>query len=342
MNNEPSPLTIEPAEPPKKRGLFSKLLPALVILIAAPFVIMYVPQAVDALKASRFTPSSQLASADQRIGFTGRGQQIFYATSPQIEDKIAFNQSCQSSERTAAILGCYYKDRIYLYNIQNDELDGTLEVTAAHEMLHAAYQRLNIIERGHVDDMVKAEYAKIKDQAAIKEIMKYYSQAEPGDEVNELHSIIGTTVRNLSPELESYYSRYFTDRGAVVALNQKYTEVFGKINEQANQLQQKIDEEGPKLKADLATYDADLQQLNLDVQSFNERAKSTGGFSSMSAFEAARTALVARVNTLNARRDALNIRVNDYNAQIESLNKLAVHANELNASINGASAPSGV
>lgn len=43
-------------------------------------------------------------------------------------------------------------------------------MTAAHEMLHAAYQRLNMFERKHVDEMVMAEYDKIKDQPEIKQI----------------------------------------------------------------------------------------------------------------------------------------------------------------------------
>ncbi len=44
-----------------------------------------------------------------------------------------------------AILGCYNPSSrdIYIYNVTNSELDGVKEVTAAHEMLHAAWERLS-------------------------------------------------------------------------------------------------------------------------------------------------------------------------------------------------------
>lgn len=338
MSNEPSQL--QPA-PPKQRSIGRRLVPALLVLLAAPVAILYGNIVIDTVKAAQFKPSTQIAAISTRLGLNARAERTFYATAPVIEEKTQFNNDCKSTERTAAILGCYYKDRIYLYNIQDTELDGTLEVTAAHEMLHAAYQRLNFIERQQVDTMVQAEYQQIKDMAAIKQVMAYYSQAEPGDEVNELHSIIGTTVSNLTPELESYYGQYFKNRASVVALNAKYNDVFGKLNDEASALQKKIDSEGPLLKTDLATYATDLEQLNLDIESFNERAQS-GGFGSQGAFAVARATLLTRVDALNARHDALNTRVDAYNANIEALNKLSVKANELNESLNGVSSPAGV
>ncbi len=311
------------------------------ILIAAPILILYGPVLVDYVKAAQFTPTPQLATATSRLVLSTKGERTFYATAPAIEDKAQFNTDCKSTERTAAILGCYFKDRIYLYNIQNTELDGTLEVTAAHEMLHAAYQRLNMFERQHVDSMIRAEYERIKDDADIKQVMQYYSQAEPGDEINELHSIIGTTVGNLTPDLEKYYSQYFKDRSVIVAFNAQYNKVFGELNSQATALQSKISAEEPGIKADMSAYSTDLEQLNLDIESFNQRAK-TGGFGSQSAFNAARMALVTRVNLLNIRRDALNARVDAYNADVAALNKLSLKANKLNESLNGVSSPTGV
>ena len=338
MNNEPS----RPEQtPPKKRHVISRLVALFVVIALGAGVFLYGSQIYDWARVSKFAPTAQLASTSNRIEFTDRGQQIFYATFPSIEDKASFNTSCASTERTVAILGCYTADRIYLYNIQNAELDGTLEVTAAHEMLHAAYHRLNYFERQTVDMLIEQEYAKIKDQAEIKQVMQYYQQAEPGAELDELHSIIGTTISDLPPELEQYYARYFTDRSAVVALNEKYNAVFSELSQQADVLQQQIDSEGPAIKIDLATYDIDLAQLNLDIQSFNQRANS-GAFRTQSEFNTARNALEARISALNQQRQAINARVDAYNAAVDELNKLAVHVNKLNESINGADAPSEV
>lgn len=327
-----------PRKPRLLRGLVS------VVLLAGIGVATYLYGGVlmDVVRAAQFTPTTQLAAANSRIALTMRGQQIFYATAPEIQDKTQFNASCQSAERTAAILGCYYKDRIYLYNIQNEELDGTLEVTAAHEMLHAAYHRLNYFERRDVDAMVQAQYQKVKDQPEISQLMNYYTEAEPGAELDELHSIIGTTIQDISPELERYYDRYFTNRASIVALNAKYSAVFSELSRQADALQKEIDAEGPAIKKEMANYDVDLAQLNLDIQSFNARAGTTGGFSSQSEFTVARAALLQRTNLLNSRQQALNARVAAYNALVERLNGIAVHVNTLNQSINGVSAPSGV
>lgn len=337
MNNEPNRLESQP----KKRHTLGRLISLLFVLALSLGVFFYGNVAMDWVRASQFEPSAQLAKSTTRIKLTPRGEQIFYATAPAIEDKTQFNQSCASTERTVAILGCYYGDNIFLYNIKNTELDGTLEVTAAHEMLHAAYHRLNYFERQHVDGLVSAEYENIKDDPEIKQVMKYYQEAEPGAELDELHSIIGTTIKDLPPELEQYYAQYFTDRGAIVALNEKYNAVFSELNKQADALQKQIDKEGPAIKADMAAYEIDLAQLNLDIQSFNQRADA-GAFSSQSEFATARAALEARASELGRRQRSLNARVDAYNHDIDALNKLAVHVNTLNESINGVDAPSGV
>lgn len=325
----------------KRSSWRSSLLTLLIAIAITAIGFFYGATITDWMKGFAYTPSSQVTATNNRIGFTARGQQIFYATFPSVEDKTQFNASCSSGERTVAILGCYVGDRIYLYNIQNTELDGTLEVTAAHEMLHAAYQRLNYFERQQVDEMIKSEYEMIKDVPAISQIMQYYRTAEPGAELDELHSIIGTTIRELPGPLEAYYGRYFTNRSAVVTLNEKYNAVFSSLTAEADELQKKIDAEGKQLQRDMAAYEVDLNQLNLDIQSFNARANS-GGFRTQSEFNTARSALEARVATLNARRTALNARADAYNNDIARLNALAVHVNKLNESINGVEAPSGV
>ena len=88
---------------------------------------------------------------------------------------IRDSSNCDTEERTTAILGCYYQRHIYLFDINNKELDGTLDVTAAHEMLHAAYDRLNFFERSYVDGLINAEYEVHKNDASLKQIMAYLS-----------------------------------------------------------------------------------------------------------------------------------------------------------------------
>lgn len=300
--------------------------------------IAYGQQLLDRVLAARFTPSEEIQKVDERLALTDKAQTLFYASHPAIEEDTQFNTSCQSSERTTAMLGCYYRRQIYLFNITNKELDGAVEVTAAHEMLHAAYERLPFFERPKVDQMVEAEYEKLKNDKDLAGLVGYYQKAEPDALTNELHSIIGTTFTNLDPKLERYYGQYFKNRSVIVAMNQSYSAVFKKVQAQSDELAATINKESPAIEAELARYNTDRNQLEMDIESFNQRA-ARGGFGSESSFRIARTALVTRSNELNQRRNNINARVAEYNKLVEQLKVLSVRSAELNKSINGITTP---
>ncbi len=88
-----------------------------------------------------------------------------------------------------------------------------MPVTAAHEMLHAAYAELAPGQRRRVDQLLDQAFEASADQR-LRDTLAEYADAEPGQRHNELHSILPTEVAELSPPLERYYQRYFEDRGA--------------------------------------------------------------------------------------------------------------------------------
>lgn len=321
--------------------MLKKIASSLVFIALVAASTLYGQRAVDIVLAQTFEPSAQVSTINQRLKLTSEGTTLLYASHAAIENSQEFNQSCQSNQRTAAILGCYDKKQIYLFNITNPDLDGATEVTAAHEMLHAAYDRLNFFERRHVNQLIENEYENLKKDPVIAEEIAYYQKAEPGAEINELHSIIGTTVSSVSPELESYYKRYFTDRSSIISLNNSYNAVFVEATKRAEQLQIEINQQESVLKIQLSSYDSDRKQLDVDIQAFNDRASSQG-FLSQSSFNTARLALTARVSAMNDRRAEINASVDSYNNKIAELTKLSVKVNEINKSLNGVEAPSGV
>lgn len=308
------------------------------VLAISMLVIVYGQHVYDHFVAARFVPSSNIASVHDNLKLTGLGHDLLYASNPSVETGQQFNAHCDTTERTAAILGCYYKRSVYLYDVTNPELAGAEEVTAAHEMLHAAYERLQIWEKNHVNSLLEAEYAKIKDQPDIKKLMEYYSTNEPGELDNELHSIIGTTVASISPELAQYYAQYFNDRAAIITMNAKYNTLFATIEAQSTTLAAKIDADGPTLQSDLSAYEAKRTVLTNDIQTFNQRVKGNY-YTSTSVFESAKQALLARSSALEAGRTSLNNRVDAYNALVKQYNNLSIRVNQLNSSINGVSAP---
>ena len=301
-------------------------------------IVLYGPRLYDYYAAAQYTPSTRVKEMSGKLALTEEGRRLLYASHPQIETDKEFNKDCQSTERTAAMLGCYYKRKIFIYDVQHAELEGAVEVTTAHEMLHAAYDRLNIFERTEVDAMLRQAYETVKDEPDIKALMEYYRKAQPGTDINELHSIIGATVSSVTPELEKYYARYFDDRATVVAMNTRYTAVFKQVEQRAEELSRQLKTEESSLSTDLSSYESDHMQLQTDIESFNQRA-SSGGFTSRQAFELARSSLTTRVSTLEARRSDINARIASYNSRVEELNALSVRAKELNQSINGVAEP---
>lgn len=304
-------------------------------------ILLYGNRAFDAVIASQFKPTEAVAAIHSSLKLTNEGNDLLYASQPIIETGQAFNSACASTERTQAILGCYNMRKIYLYDVANPDLAGAKEVTAAHEMLHAAYDRLNIFERPQIDKMLNDQYQKLQNDKELSKLVAYYNQAEPGALTNELHSILGTIETTLSPDLEAYYARYFTNRQAIVAMNQKYNAVFDAVDTREQQLVAQIAALKPTVEADLNQYHADLQRLNNDIAAFNTQV-STGVYKTQSAFNAARQALLSRVSTLNVRRASVNSDIAAYNALVAEQNKLSVKVQELNSSINAAPAAGGI
>ena len=310
----------------------------LATLTAIVFGVLYGQTLLDGVAAAQFKAPRSIEAIQSELQLTNTGKTIFYASQPLIADQSSFNQSCQSTERTAAMLGCYYQRKIYLFNITNPELNGAVEVTAAHEMLHAAYDRLLFFDRDRVNDLVEAEYEKHKTDKRIQKLMDYYEKAEPGSLLNELHSIIGTTVESIDPELEKHYARYFFNRQAIVAMNESYNAVFDAVQNEADELSAKIKSEETEITAALRAYESKRKLIEIDIETFNQRA-SSGGFSSQSSFMVARNSLTSRVAAINAEREAVNQRVDAYNILVSRLKELSVRSSELNKSINGIEAP---
>jgi len=292
----------------------------------------------DEFNYLRFQPSSSVATLADRSGMNDTGRFLFYASEPQIDDAQNFNGKCGQTEASTAILGCYTGQRIYLYDVTNAELDGITEVTAAHEMLHAAYERMNDRERTQVNSLVEAEYATLKNDKAFAQRMAFYAKTEPGERDNELHSIIGTEVTTISPALEEHYRQYFSDRGLVTALHTKYAAIFANLQNQEQQLTDQLTQLGNTIDSDSINYNAQVSQLNTDIQSFNQRA-SSGGFNDEADFQAARAALVNRVAALNVLRTTINNDVSQYSTLKQELATVSTQSDALNRSIDSNLAP---
>jgi hypothetical protein len=218
-------------------GIIGNLAFTALVIVGGYVAIQNHNQILDWWYLRSYTPPARIVQLADRAGMTDEARRIFYRAQPQIEtDRAALVRDCHIKDDETIELGCYLSsDKIYLLDIQQPELADEMVVTAAHETLHAAYDRLSRKEQRQIDAELSAVAGGIKD-ADLKKRMADYGQLEPGEEVNELHSILGSEYSNLSPALERYYTRYFANRGEIIALSNDFNTKVEQYNRYSSSL----------------------------------------------------------------------------------------------------------
>lgn len=295
---------------------------------------------IDSFKAWTFEPSSAVANIERRIDLSAAGSRIFNASEPDLVGTSDFNDDCQATEKTSVVIGCYMSGKIYIFDVTNDELKGIEEVTAAHEILHAAYDRLSSRDRDRVDELLKARASIISEEdPQFEERMSVYDELTSAERLNELHSVIGTEVAFVGSELEEYYKQYFDDRAKVVEYYQRYHGVFVAAEDRAKDLAASLDQQAASINGSIKGYNEEAAVLDADIVTFNRRAEN-GYFNSQEEFDAARALLVKRSGSLDKLKDSITAAINKYNSDMDQFDEVASYLTELNSSIDSSLAPS--
>ena len=317
----------------KHRARFGSFLFA--VFIVATLLCAYAFQ--DEFKAGDYALTGDLSSIASSLNLTSRAKLILRATHPELQEKASFNQSCNSHSQEIYVLGCYREDqdRLYIYNVNSSELPGVREVTTAHEMLHAAYHRLLFWEKNDLNAQLQSVYDQLPADSDLRVSMQNYRSDEFHD---ELHSRIGTEVKDLPAPLERYYQRYFIDRQAIVKFNEQYHNVFTELQRQTDHLKESIETKKQSIESKTKEYQTQKQQLNEVISDFNSRV-ARGDFSSQSDFNAKRQSIVSRIDALNREYDQLKQAIEELNSEIAKYNQSIYHNNELIDQINSNSIP---
>lgn len=320
-----------------RRHLASTLI--LLISAAAAYLLISNRQLVlDQVSLMQYTPPAEIVAMADRTAMSDAGRRTFYVSQPGLEDAQDFRTICGNNEQGTAVLGCYSSQRIHIFNVSDQQLDGIREVTAAHEMLHAAYERMSSEEQASLAPLLEAEYQILSKDSAFSDRMAYYAKVEPGERENELHSIIGTEVTSISPELEAHYAKYFTDRQVVVALHAKYSSVFARLKTESDGLVSRLNVLATSIEQASSAYNSASRQLNRDIANFNQRA-AAGDFTTQAAFNAERSALAMRSEKLASDRQSINNMISEYNQLRDQLAALATQTEALNRSIDSSLEP---
>jgi hypothetical protein len=309
----------------------------LVILLIALAVLgaIYVKRQsfFDWLALRNYNPPATVSQLATQDTMTPYARKILYVNHPAIDDKTAFNQPCPNDggEQTI-VLGCYHSDQdgIFLLNVSDPRLSGVEQVTAAHEMLHAAYDRLSQSERNKVDAMLLDYYNHDLHDRRLIATIAAYKKTEPHDVVNEMHSVFGTEVANLPAGLEQYYKRYFTNRSQVAAYAAQYEAAFTSRQATVNA----DDVQLSSLKTQINGDETDLKTKQAQINA-QQAQLSTERSSNPAAYNAAVPTFNSQVNSYNAEVQTVQGLVTQYNQLVASRNAIALVENQLSSELSG-------
>ncbi len=300
------------------------------VLIAGLAVIVANMQAVsDWWMLHSYTPDQRVVQLADETTMKSDTRRVFYINHPQLDDKSEFNGHCRTVEQTI-VLGCFIDhDGIYLLNVTDPRLDGVVEVTAAHETLHAMYARLDDAERAKVDKMTASFFATLNNER-IKKTIAGYRAKDPSVVPNELHSILGTEVRNLSPELENYYKQYFSDRTKIVDYSDKYEQVFTSIEVKAKSFDD-------RLTALKRTIDANEAEIESKTAALDNKQRELNGLRSAGNIDEYNRQVPvynAMIRDYNGLINQTKLQIDEYNALLNQRNQLVIQQQQLHKSID--------
>jgi hypothetical protein len=331
MNNQP--LTAAP----KTRRSSLPLLILLVGLVLVALALLFRRDILDWLALRNYQAPAAIAALAADDTMTSQANKIFYVNHPQIDSKSDFKSYCSNRTEQTIVLGCYHGDQqgIYLLEVSDARLNGVEEVTAAHEMLHAAYDRLSGSERRRIDGLLQDYYDNGLKDERIKTTVDSYRQTEPNDVVNEMHSIFGTEVRNLPPALETYYKQYFNDRQKIVTYAEHYSAEFTSRRAQVAA----YDDQLSRLKNQINASTASLKRQEAQLSDDRSDLEAMRGSGNTTAYNAAVPTYNSEVRAYNAMIAETKAMIAQYNDIVEKRNEIALEVQQLAQAISGDTVP---
>lgn len=311
---------------------FSRLTAGLVsvaILLGSAYGITHRQDIFDYLALRNYAPSERIVALANDTTMKEGVRRVFYINHPALSNKVEFRSNCPSTEKSI-VLGCYVQHKgIYLLDVEDERLQGVVQVTAAHEVLHAEYDRLSDNERARIDQMTADFFSRLDDDR-IKKTIEQYREKDASVVPNELHSILATEVKNLSPELESYYSQYFNNRTRIVEYSENYEQTFVGLDKQV----EGYDKELASLKSTIESNNLEIEGLNNEIELQKSRLDALLSSGRTEEYNASVSEFNTRVNSHNALVETTKRLVAEHNAIVEKRNAIATTEQELVEAIN--------
>ncbi len=320
----------------KKLSLIKWLLLAGVLVIAVTLILNR-DKVYDYYRGITYKPSVEMAEIRDSLKLTTEGEFVFNASQPELSERDEFNANCRPDDAETAILGCYVMENIYVYNIEDEQLKGIKELTAAHELLHAVFARMNDNEK----DALKSDLNKVLKENG--EILQEDLSIYPAEErFEELYVRAGTEVKKLPDNLEKHYAKVFKDQDRVVSFYDSYIAVFRRLKAELKALEGELGELNNRIDSMTLEYETRANQYSADVDQFNACADTAGCFSSQWEFDTRRNVLVNEQVALDNMYDEISGLIDEYNNKVEVYNNDVIETNRLTDKMNSNVKPKGI
>lgn len=301
----------------------------MIALVGALVFVVQTPTVQDIWRGWGYEPETRIAEIEEDLELTDRGKRLFRATRPIIEQSTDFNTHCGSHSAEISVIGCYTGGKMYIYEITNDELADANTVTAAHELLHAAWERMGEGEKARISALLDEVYQQNAEWME-SELEAYTADVRK----EEMYTRAGTKLENLPEELEKHYADYFRNRAQIVAFYHNYEAPFERLKSEMATLRTEILAEKEVIALERERYVSDAQSLSFKIDSFNNCANTLGCFVSEADFRRRRGELETEQENLELRREALNQRIDANNAKIAQYEETQMALGELNDVMN--------
>ncbi|QYM76186.1 hypothetical protein [Leucobacter luti] len=325
---------------PLKRGLWIVFF--LLLIGAVVFAATYRQEIKDHFSAAGFEPSQRVTEVLSSLRLSEAGERVFLATHPTVDGSQNFNEQCAEVDHSEEghVLGCFTHDRIHLYDVTDDRVTGIVEVTAAHELLHATFARLGEGDRAALSAKLRQEYDRMSaTDPDLKERMSVYEHLSDTAFANELHSVLGTEVRELPGWLERHYEQWFRDRRSIVDAFASYHAVFVDLQNQADSIRSEMKALRADVEARKVAYGDAVDQFNADAADFGARNERFEFSAAPDEFERIRAELEWRRGDLEVTLTGLQADIDRYNALRDQLTALSEVSSDLDQQLNSDLAP---
>jgi len=290
--------------------------------------------AQDYFTLATYESSTQEQRWSDDLQLTQHGEDIFFATRPEIIESKEFADFCPTKEETN-VLGCYLtSSKIYVLDVEVEEIEEVEEVTLAHEILHGVWDRLSNDTKSTLERQLLEYYREIDDDGLNQLIAGYRRSAPTGQAdtvtATELHSILGTEYSDLPQELENHYAQYFKDRSVVVKLYKSYDDEFESRQDRASELSNRLNQLNEEISQKNNLID---QQIARNKRIVNEidQLRSEGRNEESNELVPVQNQLVDQIN---ANISDLNQMIERFNSIQRSYEQLSFELNELYDSLD--------